>query len=91
MNRQTKPPWRPHAPANLDWPDYVKRMYTAGCERIDELRKQIDEDGVLTVPFRCYACDKTCTELAFLNGDGVPVCVECAGGAEICKEMAEVE
>lgn len=75
--RQTGPPWKPHPPPNPEWPDHVKTIYYQGCERIDELRKQIGEDGVITIPFRCYGCDQQKSKLSLITGDGLPMCTDC--------------
>ncbi len=77
--RQTKPPWRPHPPASPDWPSHVKQIYEAGCRRIDELRKQMEPDGVCPIPFRCYGCDGVRDDFALLTGDGCPMCEGCVG------------
>ncbi len=84
--KQTKPPWLPHPPANPDWPDHVKRIYAARCERIDELRKQIDEDGCVPIPFRCYGCDETRMDFGMQTGDGVPLCLYCLGAPRLDHE-----
>ena len=73
------PNWKPHPPASAEWPDYVVKMYHAGCEKIDRLRKQFDEDGILPMPFTCYGCEEPRTDLAMMTGDGLPMCVKCLG------------
>lgn len=65
--------------ADPAWPGFVRRQYAAGCERIDELRKQVDADGYVPLPFRCYGCDASRTDFAVVTGDGVPMCVGCLG------------
>lgn len=67
---------KPHPPAPSDWPDYVKRMYEAGCVRIDELRKQMQPDGICPIPFRCYGCDQMRDCFALLTS-GCPMCDVC--------------
>lgn len=79
MKTPPRPPWPPRAPANPDWPDHVKRIYERGCDRIDELRKQMEPDGVCPLPFRCYGCDTTTSDFGMITGDGVPICSACLG------------
>ena len=67
----------PQRPPNPEWPDYVKAIYLAGCERIDELRKQVADDGAVPLPFRCYGCDRMRCDFAMMTGDHVPLCAEC--------------
>lgn len=81
---------KPHPPANPEWPDHVKAVYAAGCARIDELRKQVDDDGVVPLPFRCYSCDGSRDDFGLLTGDGVPICMKCIGGMEAALEGAAV-
>lgn len=69
--------WKPHPPAPDHWPDHVKAIYAKGCVRIDELRKQMEPDGVCPIPFRCYLCDEQRSDFSFLSGDGCPICVKC--------------
>ncbi len=77
MVKQTGPPWKPHPPPNPEWPDNVKRIYATGCVRIDKLRRQIGEDGIIPLPFRCYGCDKMSMMFSMLTGDGLPMCTSC--------------
>jgi len=76
MARQWKP--HPHPPSH--WPDHVKTIYRYGCDRIDELRKQLDDDGIVTLPFRCYGCDRERDDFGMTTGDGVPICKDCLEG-----------
>lgn len=73
------PTYKPWPPANPEWPDYVQRMYAAGCVRIDELRKQMEPDGICPIQFRCYGCDESRSDFAMLTDDRVPMCVKCLG------------
>lgn len=72
--------WPPHKPPDPDWPDHVKRIYEAGCVRVDKAREQIGPDGTVPIPFTCYGCDKPRDDFAMLTGDGVPICLVCMGG-----------
>lgn len=78
--------WKPHPPALPNWPDYVRRMYYATCDRIDELRKQVDDNGCVPIPFDCYLCNESRSDFAMVTGDGVPICEGC-----ISRQVAAIE
>lgn len=82
--------YKPWPTPKDDWPSYVKEQYEAGCKRIDELRKQIGDDGVIPIPFQCYSCDKMKSDYALTTGDGVPMCEQCIRNITAILEKVEV-
>lgn len=71
-------PFDPHPPPDPEWPDHVRRIYEAGRVRIDELRREnVDADGTVLIPFRCYLCDERKAAVSTITGDGLPICTDC--------------
>lgn len=81
--------FKPHAPPSPEWPDYVVEIYRKGCEKIDRLRQQLDEDGTIPMPFICYLCEDKRMDYAMTNGDGLPMCVKCLGFNPIDFNLAK--
>lgn len=52
---------------------YEKEVKT----RIEKLKKQVDANGIVSIPFVCYLCDKEKSDFALVSGDGCPICEEC--------------
>ena len=53
--------------------DYENRIKP----RIERLKQQVDESGIVTIPFTCYGCDLLKTDFVMVNGDGCPMCAQC--------------
>lgn len=47
--------------------------------RIEQMRAELPEKGMIPLPFRCWGCDRQRFDLALVTGDGLPMCVECLG------------
>lgn len=55
-------------------------MIAKGQKRINEMLAELPADGIITLPFRCYGCDRQRYDFCLMTGDGLPMCRACFEG-----------
>lgn len=45
--------------------------------RIERMQAELPADGMISIPFRCYACEQMRYDFSMKTGDGLPLCCAC--------------
>jgi len=67
----------------------IQKMYEEEQARIDKMRAVLSADGMITLPFHCWGCDKMRWDFFMVTGDGLPMCKECFG--QISGDPVEIK